>query len=268
MLIAFTSDLHLGITRESALVALAGEMRDARPDALVLGGDIAEGAWAFERALELLADVAPRRGYVPGNHDVWKCEGWSSRELLERRLPELAREHGYDPLEELTWTLGSTALVASMAWYDYSGIDPRFAGEGAAGIARRKAEFVNDADQIDWPFTDLDLAARLRGGVEQRLALAESDAAIERIVVATHVPVFDEQMTRRPGDARWAYSNAYFGHLTLGEVVRRFAKVTDVVSGHTHGERDAHVGREGLPPIRSRVCGSAYGRPRWVAIEV
>lgn len=58
-MIAFTSDLHFGITTENALAELADEMRAARPAALILGGDIGEGPGEFARALELMANVAP-----------------------------------------------------------------------------------------------------------------------------------------------------------------------------------------------------------------
>ena len=122
-MIAFTSDLHLGITTENALAELADEMRAARPNALILGGDIGEGAAEFARALELMTDVAPRRGYVPGNHDVWSRQGWSSSELYTQRLPEIAREHGFDVLEDSCWRFGALAVVGTMAWYDYSAIE-------------------------------------------------------------------------------------------------------------------------------------------------
>ena len=111
-MIAFTSDLHLGITTDNALAELADEIRAARPSALILGGDIAEGPVPFDRALELLADVAPLRGYVPGNHDLWSRQGWSSTELYTQRLPELARDRGYDVLEDICWRFGKLAVVA------------------------------------------------------------------------------------------------------------------------------------------------------------
>lgn len=266
-MIAFTSDLHLGITTENALAELADEMRAARPAALILGGDIGEGPTAFARALELLADVAPERGYVPGNHDVWSRQGWSSSELYTQRLPDIANEHGYDVLEDTCWRFGTLAVVASMAWYDYSAIDKAFAAEDSRVIARRKHEFNNDARFVTWAWDDIEMARKLRTGVERRLVELEQDPAVERIVVATHVPIFEEQMLRKPGDADWGFSNAYFGHLRLGSVVARFGKVTDVVSGHTHAERDAVLEHAGMPSIRARVNGGSYGNPAWLRVD-
>ena len=54
------------------------------------------------------------------------------------------------------------------------------------------------------------------------------------IVVATHVPLFEEQTFRKPRDYQWELSGAYFGNFTTGRDVLACPKVTHVVSGHTH----------------------------------
>ena len=154
-----------------------------------------------------------------------------------------------------------------MAWYDYSAIGRAFAAEPTSTIARRKHEFNNDARFLTWPWDDVELAAHLRTGVERRLVELDQDPKVERVVVATHVPIFEEQMVRKSDDPDWGFSNAYFGHLTLGAVVARFPKVTEVVSGHTHAERGAVVERAGMQPIRVRVNGGSYGNPSWVRID-
>lgn len=100
----------------------------------------------------------------------------------------------------------------------------RFAAEPDDLIARRKHEFKNDARFVTWPWSDIELAARLRVGVERRLVELEQDPNVERVVVATHVPIFEEQMLRKPGDPDWGFSNAYFGNLRLGAVVALFSK--------------------------------------------
>lgn len=266
--IVFASDLHLGITTVEAIKAFARSVGAMAPSVLVLLGDIGEGPSEFERALSILSGMAPLQGLVLGNHDVWAKRGWSSAELLERRLPEIAGEQGFEPIEDRLWRLGDTAIIASMAWYDYSAIDPCFATAPLTEIARRKGDFNNDALRIDWPWSDLEVAARCRESVERRLAEAEADARIRRIIVATHVPIVEEQLTRKPADLSWAFSNAYFGHLTLGASVLRSPKVVEIVSGHTHVGRSAIVPRPPLAPVRARVIGSAYGAPGWVLVEV
>src|SRR5262249_511510 len=166
------------------------------------------------------------------------------------------------------WRLADgVALVASMAWYDYSAIDPAFAHLDAETIARKKRDLNNDGVMIDWSFSDRELAARCAAGVVARLEKAQADPDVRRVIVVTHVPLFEQQILRRPENAVWGFSNAYFGHLTLGRAVERFDKVSDVVSGHTHYGRDALVERAGQAPIRTRVIGSEYGAPAWVLVE-
>jgi len=263
-----TSDLHLGITPERALAGLAARMRALKPSVLLVLGDVGEGSRQFERALEILGAVAPLQGLILGNHDVWSEPGASSRELLEHRLPEIAAAQGFEYLEDRLWRVRDTAIVASAAWYDYSAIDAAHRGVPVEEVARRKGDFNNDAHRIDWPWSDLEVAARCRASVERRIAEAEADPRVLRIVVATHVPVVEAQVVRREDDPRWGFSNAYFGHLTLGAAVLRSPKVTEIVSGHTHAERDEVVERPPLPPVRARVVGSAYGNPEFVSLDV
>ena len=101
----------------------------------------------------------------------------------------------------------------------------------------------------------------------RKLARLEKDTSIRSVVVATHVPIFEEQMTRKPDNHRWELSNAYFGNLTTGAAVARFEKVRTVVSGHTHCGRRGTVVRDGAPPIEVHVIGSEYGKPAFVVID-
>ena len=266
-MIVFASDLHLGITTESALVERFEPVAALEPRALVLVGDIAESPAAFRRALRLLADVAPLRGYVPGNHDIWSRGGVPSALLLRDVLPTIAAEEGWEALEGRIWRLDDVAVVATMGWYDYSAIGASHRHLSAQEIARQKRAHVNDATQIDWPWSDVEVAARCREGVERRLRQLQADSGVRRVLVASHVPAFEEQMSRMPDSPRWELSNAYFGHLTLGEVIRRFEKVSDVVSGHTHFARDAVVPRSGMAPLRVQVIGSEYRAPAFVALD-
>ena len=51
--------------------------------------------------------------------------------------------------------------------------------------------------------------------------------------MVTHVPLIEQQMTRKPHYDRWAKANAYFGNLTTGAAVMQRAKVHAIVSGST-----------------------------------
>jgi predicted phosphohydrolase len=268
-----TSDLHYdpegNLTAPKNVEALAGRIADSSPDAVVLAGDLAHELGPFRRCLECFADVGVPVGVLAGNHDVWfdRQAGLSSQLLWERALPEVTRDLGMVWLEEETIRLGPVAVVGSMAWYDYSGVDPTQRAS-AEEHWREKDRFNNDAVWIDWPWRDVELAEELRLGLVSRLALAAADDGVEKVLVATHVPILEAQMTRKPEDPRWARSNAYFGHLTLGAEVLREPKVVEVVSGHTHTGRDAWVERAPLASIRARVVGSDYDEPAYVIVEL
>jgi len=77
--------------------------------------------------------------------------------------------------------------------------------------------------------------------------------------VATHMPVFRQQMRLEDG-------NAYYGNLTLGDRIAKFRKVKWVVSGHTHSGLYRTVLRDG-PDILAAVVPSVYGRPGFVIVD-
>lgn len=270
--IVVTSDLHFDpdgrLTRPEAVTQLAAQIVEMHPDAVVLAGDLGHPLANFVACLDTFRSVDAPIGVLAGNHDVWHDPaGAGSRELWEIRLSEAVRLAGMYWLEDDILRAGDTAIVGSLAWYDYTAA-PEPLRYDDEHYARIKAQLNADADWIDWPWSDVEFAGKLREGFRARLARAQRDASVGIIVVVTHVPVFEAQMTRRPGDHRWELSNAYFGNLTTGEVVARFRKVRAVVSGHTHCGRSEVVERPGLRSIETHVVASDYGRPSFVVVEV
>lgn len=271
--IAISSDLHFDfaghLTEPDAIRALAARVRDERPDAVVLAGDLAHGLDAFGACVDCFRDAGAPLAVLAGNHDVWKDEatGTGSLALWERALPEATRARGAVWLEHDTLRVGDVAVVGSLAWYDYSAVDPGVV-MAPAQIGRVKRLFNNDAHWIDWPHDDRAFARALGEGMLQRLDAACRDPAVRAVLVVTHVPILEAQMIRKPDDPRWGLSNAYFGNMTLGHEVVRQPKVRAVVSGHTHFARHETLAREGAEPIDVRVVGSDYGEPVHLTIEL
>ena len=271
--IAVTADLHYDppghLTAPHLVEVLVGRIRDDAPDAVIIAGDLAHGLDNFAACLALFDGFEVPVGVMVGNHDIWrdKDAGHSSAELWEMLLPEAVRRAGAIWLEEDVIRLGDVVILGSLAWYDYSAVDPgvRLPLEE---VAKLKYFFNNDAIMIDWDRTDPDFAADLGKGLQDRLAGVSSDDDVRAVVVVTHVPLLEEQLLRKPHDERWSISNAYFGNLTLGHAVMAEPKVQFVISGHTHVGRQATVRRDGLPPIETRVVPSDYGRPARIIIEI
>jgi predicted phosphohydrolase len=262
-----TSDLHLGITSEATVRALAQRIAAEQPDLTVLAGDLGEGLTNFRRCLALFASLPGQVAVLAGNHDVWATEGVSSLELWEHALPQATRDAGMLWLEERPWCHGALAVAGSLAWYDYSAVDPSLAQVPRAWFAANKGHYMIDAQAINWPWSDVEFATRLGDGLCATLAQLEADPAVRAVVVITHVPLFEAQMVRKPSDVRWSRSNAYFGNLTLGRrVLESTTKLVRVVSGHTHNGRSGFVpasrqGTQSTAPIPVSVLASDYGAP-------
>lgn len=70
--IAHLSDLHFGRTDDAVLPALVAAVCEARPDVVVVSGDLTQRARRreFRAARDFLARLAFPKVIVPGNHDV------------------------------------------------------------------------------------------------------------------------------------------------------------------------------------------------------
>jgi hypothetical protein len=265
--LAVTADLHLPITSSTAIVALAREAAAFAPDALVVAGDVGESLANLRRCLDIFTSLVRCPVWVlAGNHDLW-CREAPSRRLWEELLPRAVAAAGCRWLEGTAFVLNGVAVAGSIAWYDYSATDASIQ-VSAEAFARNKGYFNADARFIDWPWSDPEFAALAAGPFLATLDRLEADAAVRQTVVVTHVPLLECQMCRNSGDPDWAFSNAYFGNLTLGWQVLERRKVTHVLSGHTHVGREGRLPREDGRTIEARVLDSDYRHPAWVGVTL
>jgi hypothetical protein len=231
---------------------------------VVLAGDLGESVSDIQSCLHAFQGVGCPVLVIAGNHDLWTGQ-YSSRLLWEEVLPRLARM-GFVWLEGTAFAHGGTAVAGSIAWYDYSAADPLVAADPET-FARDKGKNNNDAYRIDWPWSDIAFARQVGTRLGETLDGLEADPAVRQVIVVTHVPLLDCQMLRKPYDADWAFSNAYFGNLTLGQAVVRHCKVTHIIRGHTHVGRSAVWRSPDGRRIEAHVVDSHYGRPNWLALE-
>lgn len=268
MKLAVTSDLHVDpsgrLTTRARIDALAQAIADESPALVVLAGDLGHTLRGWELCLDAFRSMPCPVAALAGNHDVWsdRAAQQGSEQLFTQTLAARCQRAGVIWLEDQTLRFGSVAVVGSMAWYDYSAVDPTVA-MSAAQLEELKGAFNNDARRVDWPHRDAVIAQRLGDALVARLEGLERDASIERVAVVTHVPLLEEQMERRPEDPTWGLCNAYFGNLTLGERVTAYGKVRAIVSGHTHSRKRARRGA-----IDVRVVGSDYGAPEFELVEL
>ncbi len=265
MKLAVTSDLHLPITPAETIAALAREVAAAGPDAFAIAGDVAESPVELRRCVELIVDIVPCPILVlVGNHDVW-CRDARSQNKWEVELPAIVKDCGCRWLEGDAFVRDGVAVAGTIAWYDYSGADPSIRATERV-FAENKRFFNMDAVMIDWPWSDRQFAEMVSTPLLATLDRLEADTSVRQVVAVTHVPVLECQMCRDSGNPDWAFSNAYFGNLTLGEKMLQRNKVTHIISGHTHVGRRGAVAA-GERTVQACVLPSEYGAPAWEWVE-
>ncbi len=268
MRILVVADLHLEITGSEPIRRLVAGIDREDPDVVILAGDLGNPSHLFEQCLACFLHLNCPIAVLPGNHDVWSSFGESSILLYEETLPEITRSMGFHWLDHAPMILpGGVAVCGNIAWYDYSSREPSY-NQTDEDIIANKPKFAMDARMVDWEYSDKEFARICREKLVKQISALEADPKVERIVVATHVPIFDQQIERNPDDAEWSLGNPYFGHLTMGEAIRNSPKLRFVISGHTHVGLNGIVEREGLEPICAAVVDSDYLKPRWVELEI
>lgn len=260
-----TSDLHLGITDKKTLQAHAAAIAAERPDLTVLAGDIGEGLERFRACLDIFRDLPGEVAVLAGNHDVWARFGQRSADLWERWLPEATVAAGMIWLEDEVWRRDGLAVTGSIAWYDYSAAAPHL-DKSVEFWAANKGRWNADAWYVDWAWTDQEFAGRVGDALVERVQRLEADPTVEAILVATHVPLYEEQMLRKPHDPGWTFGNTYFGNMTLGERLLFASKLRTVISGHTHVSRAGLHARAG-EPLPVMVIHSEYGDPNSITFD-
>lgn len=266
--LAITADLHLPITSAEQLAQLATEMVAFHPDAAILGGDLAESLADLDKCLDLFKErLACPIWVLAGNHDLWVRRSSDSKAVWQERFPQAVARAGCHYLEGVSFTVKGVGVTGSLAWYDYSAADPIIQASSVT-FAQEKFHYNNDALLIDWEWSDPEFASMIAGPFLAALERLEADSAVQKVVVVTHVPVLEEQIHRNPSDRSWAFTNAYFGNLTLGKHILTQAKVSHILSGHTHIGKTASVQRVGMGAIDARVIPSDYHHPAWVGLTI
>ncbi|MGH7227038.1 MAG: metallophosphoesterase [Gemmataceae bacterium] len=266
--LAFTSDLHLPITKDEPIAALGREVQAFAPRAFVVAGDVGESLADVKRGLQLLRQQVRCPIWVlAGNHDVWARPPHDSRRLWLEQLPATVAAAGCQWLEGTSFVLDGVAVAGTIAWYDYSAADPSVQASGPE-FAQQKFHYNADALRIDWEWSDAEFAERVRVPFLSQLDHLHGDPSVRRVVVVTHVPIVEEQMHRNSSDPRWAFSNAYFGNLTLGRKVLAHRKVSHIISGHTHIGKHNAIERTDGPAVEVHVLASDYEKPAWLGLDI
>jgi hypothetical protein len=277
MKIAFTSDVHAGVTRrnEQLLPFLAREVDALAPDLFILAGDTANNLSALDLALGAFDRLSTRKLLIPGNHDLWieskraLRRGEDSWHKYVNTIGKVCLQHGFHYLVGAPLVISGVGFVGSVGWYDYSLRDPRldnvyrpidyerghFAdASGVVGFWNdvTNAVWLNSPDAADWRLrtrrlSNIDVFSRVCELLSKDL---QQVSEARTVVAVLHTCPFVEGLIRKPVPDPF---DAYEGSTALGDLLAGIAEHRPVVAicGHRHQPLDVVV--RGVRLLRSPV---------------
>lgn len=249
-----TSDLHLiPMWRSRVMNTLQGWIRDHRPDAVLIAGDLAVPAEAKTACSEL------RRCFPNGpialclgNHDFWI--GPSSRESC-RDLSEVVQRYwipAAHPQEIIlldceNGKLDGLTICGGYGHYDLGFSIPDLAFNGArVELSHYLSGRPPAPTHLRW--RDFDLMPRGRGLLDvaeeqiSQLGARLLEAGRDPIIALVHTPPFETLLGLPPRETLdrsaptiYAFFRAYLGNRRMGELLQQYRRrLLGVVCGHTH----------------------------------
>lgn len=254
--VAWATDIHLDLAEPPARQAFYDQLAHLAPQALLLGGDIAE-APHLVTYLRDLADALPCPIYfVLGNHDYY-------RGSIARVRSEVQQLCAHQPRLVYLTSGGVCELAPGLALVGHDGwADARLGDYLRSYVMMNDYKLIAELAQVNkedrWPLLKR-LGDEAAADVAPRLRAAA--ARYPRVWFLTHVPPFRE--------ACWyegqISNDEWLPHFTcqaLGQVLRDVAfdhpecELT-VYCGHTHS-----AGRcQPLPNLRVYTAAAQYGHP-------
>lgn len=256
--LGWCTDIHLNFLERDERLAFYQEIAKAKPDALMITGDIAESEDLIEKLTEMVTELDMPIYYVLGNHDFWH----TSKDAICREMEEKLLSHNlwyltscaFHQLNDKTILLGvdgwADGRLGDFAGSHVSLWDSVYiedlAGQGSKNKLLAKMQELADED-ADW------LGQQLEAAVLRKP---------EKIIIATHIPPFREASLYRGKISNDDFLPFYTCKAT-GDVLSKYAKENpdikfDVYCGHTH---DAAIYLDG--PNLTVIAGAVkYREPK------
>jgi hypothetical protein len=249
--IALLSDIHADFIekgkRGAFLSEIAGALRAADVDVVIMAGDVANRA---TRVGDILAPLAVGRIanlYIPGNHDVYLTpedmnkgrSSWGSLNLLRRACAAV----GWIYLPGNSQIIAGWGFAGSLGWYDYSYRTPSVPANDVhyQNLTYGKDRWL-DRDHVRWTvglagqvMPDPDVAALFTKQLGDDLHALGLDEAGNGppTVVTTHMLPYRE-LVRYTGETSWDFFSAFMGTPTLGALYDTLPAIRGIFAGHTH----------------------------------
>lgn len=240
MKLVWLTDVHLNQFFYEKRLEFYRAINSLAIDAVLITGDIAEATSLREILLELYQNIQKKVYFVLGNHDYYYSSFAAVREILAKFCQDHLTLIWLD--QQIVRLTSATTLVGVGGWYDGRYGDYQqstFPNYDKYHIRDLKQVSVEKNWQINRDFADQQaklLAKHLQQAVRQHP---------KKIMIATHVPPFDQQYWR-VGRLTSSDYLPYFSSKATTDVLSSFSKQYPkisfhVVAGHVHQPATAKI---------------------------
>lgn len=266
MRLAWLTDIHLNFLNTTEIERFFQSLKSARPDALLITGDIGEADSLSGHLRLMSAGVTCPIYLVLGNHDFYRGTIAAVRDDLRKLSNEINRivYLTVNGIQELT---PDCCLIGHDGWPDGRNGDYE-----NSGILLNDFLLIRDFRRPDQTIPRLDPEVKRHWlTVMQRLAdeaishleplIAEAAKNFSRLILATHVPPFKDSSLFNGRVSRDDYQ-PFFSSQSMGEMLLRAAanhpnlNIT-VLCGHSHWPATYQP----LPNLTVHTGGAEYGEP-------
>ena len=262
--IVWTADLHSNCIDQEMKNQFFTHLKNARGDAILVGGDISDGA----RSLQVLEEMALKTGktiyFVLGNHDYYG----ESIATIRRQAIKMHTKNPhtvYLTRDGVVSLDNNTVLIGCDGW-----------GDAKEGSSLDSTIVLNDFSEIE-DFRALspeELEKKLQelgdeAAADLALLLERAFSQVNNVLFLTHVPPFKSvcYFANKGTDRDW---NPYFVCKSTGDVLMQYLsknpqKQCVVLCGHSHAKAFGQI----LPNLQVYVLGRAdEGLPNFELLEI
>jgi len=257
MRVVWLTDIHLNFIDHDRIEAFCRDICAARPDAILISGDIGEAANVDGYLQRLEASLPAPIYFVLGNHDYYG----SSLTAVREKIVAISRQSSclyWLPSAGVVELTAETGLIGHDGW-----ADARF------GDYANSQVMLNDYLMID-DLSGLDRLQRLNrlnalgdaAAEHFRVLLPQALSRFRHLLVLIHVPPFREACWHEGRISTDEYL-PHFSCKAVGDVLVEMMQThpeqkMTVLCGHTHSSGEAEI----LPNLLVRTGVAVYGRPQ------
>ena len=265
MKIAWLTDIHLNFVSPDTWRKFVRSIRIAKPDAVLISGDIGEAQSVCSYLADLDAALQIPIYFVLGNHDFYNGSIARVRQDVQRLVSSGGRMI-YLSVGQVVELTKTTALVGHDGW-----ADTRFGDFNNSGVILNDYLLIRELRPKGLhghfgprPKSELVIILQrlaAEAATHFEACLNEALTSYDNVIAVTHVPPFRE--------ACWYGSHIsddsflpHFSSKVVGDVMaaamkRHPNKNLTVLCGHTHGSGTAQI----LPNLEVLTGGATYGEP-------